>query len=157
MSSVLFQRLREEHGVAYDVGIHHPVRAEAAPFVLHASSSAERACLTLRLLYQSWHEILSTALSQDRLILARQKFRGGIAHGQQISSQRAERIASLHSLGLPEDHDQRCLEKIEELQPENLQLVAQRWLSKPRLCICGPKKQLSQLENLWLKLHSYGI
>ena len=47
MSSLLFRRLREDHGVAYDVGVHHPARAMASPFVLHASTAIDKAMTTL--------------------------------------------------------------------------------------------------------------
>ena len=63
MSSLLFQRLREEHGVAYDVGAYLPARAGAAPFLLHASSSAERAELALTLLLDSWQELSERELT----------------------------------------------------------------------------------------------
>ena len=43
MSSRLFVAMREERGLAYDVGVHLPARCAAAPFVLHLSTSAERA------------------------------------------------------------------------------------------------------------------
>ena len=62
MSSLLFRRLREEHGVAYDVGVHHPARAGAAPFVMHASTGVDRAALTLELLMASWSELLEDCI-----------------------------------------------------------------------------------------------
>ena len=76
MSSLLFRRLREEHGVAYDVGVHHPARAGAAPFVMHASTGVDRAALTLELLMASWTELLENCIEAADLHLAAAKFRG---------------------------------------------------------------------------------
>ena len=154
MSSLLFRRLREDHGVAYDVGAHHPARAGAAPFVLHASSSAERAELTLSLLHQSWHELSSQPLSEADLTLARAKFRGQVAHGLQTCSQRAERAAHRRGLGLSDDHDHRSLERMESLQPQELMEAAQRWLQTPHLSLCGPADALKRLEDHWSQLQS---
>ena len=53
MSSLLFQRLREDHGVAYDVAAHFPALAGPAPFVLMASSVEERSELALELLLKA--------------------------------------------------------------------------------------------------------
>ena len=154
MSSLLFRRLREDHGVAYDVGAHHPARAGASPFVLHASSSAERAELSLSLLHQSWQELRSQPLSEDDLTLARAKFRGQIAHGRQTSAQRAERAAHQRSLGLSDDHDHLCLDRIESLQAPQLMEAAQRWLHRPHLSLCGPAGALKGLERRWHQLQS---
>ena len=149
MSSLLFRRLREEHGVAYDVGAHLPTRAGAAPFVVHASSSADRAELALSLLMDSWQELSHTTLTQSELDLARAKFRGQIAHGRQTCSQKAERCAQLLGFGLPEHHDQNCLEALDALTSEQLRQAARRWLQQPHLSLCGPDDSLGRMERWW--------
>ncbi len=149
MSSLLFRRLREEHGVAYDVGVHHPARASAAPFVMHASTGVDRAALTLELLMSSWNELLETFIDAADLHLAAAKFRGHLAHAAQTTGQRAERRAQLRGLGLPDQHDQNCLQNLEQLQACDLQAAAQRHLQKPQLSLCGPSETLSKLERLW--------
>ena len=151
MSSLLFQRLREEHGVAYDVGAYLPARKGAAPFVLHASSSADRAELALRLLLDSWQELSDRELSGDELDLARAKYRGQVAHASQTASQRGERLAQLHGLGLPDDHDRQCLERVETLSATDLRQAARRWLDQPSLSLCGPASTLERLEHIWTR------
>ena len=154
MSSLLFRRLREEHGVAYDVGAYLPARRDAAPFVLHASSSADRAELALTLLLDSWDELSDRDLTSDELELARAKYRGQVAHASQTASQRAERSAQLQGLGLPDDHDQQCLNKLEALTPTDLRQAARRWLNQPELSLCGPGSILKRLESLWQRRQS---
>ena len=149
MSSLLFRRLREEHGVAYDVGVHFPCRAHMAPFIMHASSGAERAELSLRLLMESWRELLSQPLSDADLDLAKCKYLGQMAHGRQTSSQRAERRVQLRGLGLRNDHDARCKEAMAALTSADLMKVAQQHLQSPCLSLCGPAERLTQLERVW--------
>ena len=149
MSSLLFRRLREEHGVAYDVGIHHPVREGAAPFVLHASTSEEKARLTLQLLLDSWRELSQQPLSEEDVALARAKFHGQLAHGAQTTGQRAERRAQLRVLGLPANYDQHSLEEIKNLDGISLQKAAQRHLQTPMLSLCGPEASLKNLAKDW--------
>lgn len=153
MSSLLFRRLREDHGVAYDVGVHHPARAAAAPFVLHASSSVERAQLSLRLLHQSWQELAERSLSEEALELARAKFRGQLAHATQTTGQRAERRAQLRALGLDDAHDQTSLEQVKALDAELLRTTAARCLQAPLLSLCGPKESLDTLAADWSRLN----
>ncbi|MCX5941902.1 MAG: pitrilysin family protein, partial [Cyanobacteria bacterium] len=83
MSSRLFVTMREEHGLAYDVGVHHPARLGAAPFVFHLSSSAERAFEATNELLNEWQRLLAQPLTGDELALARAKFRGQEAMGRQ--------------------------------------------------------------------------
>ena len=149
MSSLLFRRLREEHGVAYDVGVHHPARRAAAPFVFHASTSEDRAQLSLSLLLESWWEMSSGTLSAEDMALAKAKFRGHLAHSCQTTGQRAERRAQLRGLGLPDDQDLRNLEAIEAMGSDDLQQAARRHLQSPLLSLCGPEKTLTELGRSW--------
>ena len=149
MSSLLFRRLREEHGVAYDVGVHYPARAEASPFVFHAATSVDKASLTLSLLHESWNELCSTPLSEADLQLARVKVRGQLAHGSQTTGQRAERRAQLRGLGLPDDYDQRSLAVMDALDANAVQDAAKRHLGHPLLSLCGPETSLRALGDQW--------
>ena len=72
-----------------------------------------------------------------------------MAHASQTASQRAERSAQLHGLGLPDDHDQRCLSRLETLTSRQLLVAAGRWLNQPRLSLCGPASTLRRLESVW--------
>lgn len=149
MSSLLFRRLREDHGVAYDVGVHHPARAKASPFVLHASTAVDKASTTLDLLILSWQELMEHTLAATDLNLARAKFRGQLAHASQTTGQRAERRAQLRGLGLADDHDHRCMELLESLDGTALRLAASRHLVHPLLSLCGPRSVIESLENRW--------
>jgi zinc protease len=51
--------------------------------------------------------------------------------------------------GLGEDHVQQCLERAEQLQPQQLLEAAQRWLTQPHLSLCGPAAALSSAERAW--------
>ncbi len=149
MSSILFRELREKHGVAYDVGVHHPTREGAAPFLLHVSTSEEKAMLTLKLLQEIWEQTKQIPLSEKELELTRAKFRGQIAHGSQTISQRAERKAQLLGLHLKPNFDILSLESIESITSQDLQATAQRHLNAPLLSLCGPGATIERLAGIW--------
>ncbi len=149
MSSVLFKCLREDHGVAYDVGVHHPIRHGPAPFVIHASTSEDKALLSLKLLSEIWWNLTSKKINEQNLELARSKFRGQLAHSNQTCAQRAERMAQLKLLGLSNDFDAQTLKAIEQLGTRDLQNAAKKYLQKPFLSLCGPPKTLETLSNYW--------
>ena len=149
MSSILFRELREKHGVAYDVGIHHPIRGGPSPFVIHVSTSEEKAFTTLQILKEIWENLKTKYLSNEELQLSRAKFRGHIAHGSQTVGQRAERRAQLRWLNLGDDYDFQSLRDIEHITSQELQTIAINHLMSPLLSLCGPEKTINKISKSW--------
>lgn len=149
MSSRLFVTMREERGLAYDVGVHLPARCGAAPFVLHLSTSAERAGEACRCLLDEWQRLQQQPLSAQEWSLALAKHRGQDAMARQTCSQIAERQALLRSHGLPADHFERCLERAARLEPADLLAVAQQRLCRPSLSLVGPAEAIAAAEAAW--------
>lgn len=150
MSSRLFVSLREEHGLAYDVGVHAPARLGAAPFVFHLSTSSERAEEACQRLLEEWERLLTVPLSDAEVSLARAKFRGQEAMGRQTCGQMADRQALLLAHGLPSHYAADCLRAIDALDGSTLQRVAREQLSQPKLSLCGPAQALKQASKVWL-------
>jgi zinc protease len=149
MSSRLFVAMREERGLAYDVGVHMPARRGAAPFVWHLSTSADRAAEATRALQQEWERMLTTPLTTDELTLAKAKFRGQDAMGRQTCGQIADRMALVLSHGLPETHVNDALARAEQLTATDLMQAAQRQLPRPHLSLCGPAEAVTAASAMW--------
>ena len=150
MSSRLFVVMREERGLAYDVGVHMPARCGPTPFIWHLSTSAERAAEATNCLLQEWRRLLEEPLSDGELALAKARFRGQDALGRQTCGQVADRQALLLGYGLGEDHVQACLDRAAQLDGQALQSAAQSWLAEPRLSLCGPGPALKAAERSWM-------
>jgi zinc protease len=146
MSSRLFVQLREEHGLAYDVGVHMPARCGATPFVWHLSTSADRAGEACSCVQDEWSRMLQRPLTHEELQMARAKFRGQDALGRQTCSQVADRTSLVLGSGLPGSYVQDCLDQAEQLQPEDLLEAARRWLPNPRISLCGPQQGIDAAE-----------
>jgi predicted Zn-dependent peptidase len=149
MSSRLFVTMREERGLAYDVGVHLPARSGATPFVMHLSTSAERAAEAVTCLLDEWERILQEPLEEAERRLALAKFQGQDAMGRQTCSQIAERMALVLGNGLPADHIQRVLERAPGLGAEDLQAAARRWLGTPSLSLVGPGAATEAATRAW--------
>jgi predicted Zn-dependent peptidase len=149
MSSRLFLVMREERGLAYDVGVHMPARCGPTPFVMHLSTSAARAEEACRCLLEEWQRLAEAAIGEAELELARAKFRGQDAMGRQTCGQVADRQALVLGHGLAEGYVEACLERSEHLTAEDLRAAAQRWLSRPALSLCGPGLALRAAERCW--------
>jgi predicted Zn-dependent peptidase len=151
MSCRLFQALREERGLAYDVGVHLPARCGPSPFVVHLSTSAERAEEATTCLLEEWLAPLERAISTDALELALAKHRGQDAMSRQTCSQLAERLALVLSHGLPANQLELQLERAARLTPEDLLAAAGRWLGRPSLSLVGPAPALQAASAAWLR------
>jgi predicted Zn-dependent peptidase len=149
MSSRLFVTMREERGLAYDVGVHLPARSGATPFVMHLSTTAERAGEATTSLLDEWQRILQQPLETADRLLALAKFQGQDAMGRQTCSQIAERMALVLGHGLPPDHVQRMLERAPSVLAEDLQAAARRWLGTPSLSLVGPGSALEASVQAW--------
>jgi zinc protease len=157
MSSRLFVVMREERGLAYDVGVSHPARCGAAPFVMHLSTSADRAEEATACLLEEWRRLLEEPLDLAELELARAKTIGQDAMGRQTCSQIAERLALVLSHGLPADHVERCLARAAELDGAALQQAARRWLSQASLSLVGPAPALASATTAWEAAGGIGL
>ncbi|MEB3259305.1 MAG: pitrilysin family protein [Cyanobacteriota bacterium] len=149
MSCRLFQTLREARGLAYDVGVHLPARCGPSPFVVHLSTSAERAEEATTCLLEEWQAPLEEAISAEALALALAKYRGQDAMGRQTCSQLAERLALVLSHGLPVDQLELQLERAARVTPEDLHAAAARWLRTPSLSLVGPAAALETAGAAW--------
>lgn len=149
MSSRLFQALREERGLAYDVGAHFPARCGPAPFVVHLSTSADRAAEATFCLLEEWRRLMTTPLSASALQLALAKYRGQDSMGRQTCGQLAERQALLLSHGLPMDRLECQLIEAEQLRGSDLLMAAERWLPLPCLSLVGPASALEAARKAW--------
>jgi len=151
MSSLLFKVLREKYGVVYEAGIYHPIREIQAPFVMHASTTEEKANLTLELLKECWGKVIDTEISAEELDLLKMKFKGQLAHSLQSISQRAEHKAHLLGIGLTKDHDKKMLARLEGISSKEIRDAANIYLKKPSLSVCSNKNVIQQIKRRWKK------
>ena len=149
MSSLLFKVLREKYGVVYEAGVYHPIRENQTPFIMHASTTEEKAILTLQLLKECWEKIINSEISPEELDLVKIKFRGQMAHSLQSISQRAEHKAHLLGIGLTKDHDKEILLRLESITSKEIKDAANKYLKNPLLSVCSNKEVIRKIIKNW--------
>jgi predicted Zn-dependent peptidase len=149
MSSLLFKLLREKYGVVYEAGVYHPIRENQTPFIMHASTTEEKAILTLRLLKECWEKIINSEISPEELDLVKIKFRGQMAHSLQSISQRAEHKAHLLGIGLTKEHDKEILLRLESITSKEIKNAANKYLRNPFLSVCSNKEVIPKIIENW--------
>ena len=151
MSSLLFKVLREKYGVVYEAGIYHPIRENNTPFIMHASTTEEKAILTLQLLKECWQQVIDTEIPAEELDLLKIKYRGQMAHSQQSVSQKAEYKAHLLGMGITSDHDKDILIRLESISSKQIRTAANKYLKNPSLSICSNEKVIKKISKAWNK------
>jgi len=149
MSSILFKVLREKHGVVYEAGVYHPIRENQTPFIMHASTTQEKAILTLKLLKDCWENVINSDIKLEELELLKIKYRGQMAHSLQSISQRAEHKALLLGLGLSIDHDKNLLLRLKNISSKEIRSAANKYLRKPSLSICSNREVIKKITKYW--------
>tara|TARA_Y100001968_G_scaffold65063_1_gene55769 strand:- start:144 stop:1343 length:1200 start_codon:yes stop_codon:yes gene_type:complete len=149
MSSLLFKVLREKYGVVYETGVYHPIRENHTPFIMHASTTEEKAILTLELLKECWDKIIYSEISPKELDLVKIKFRGQMAHSLQSISQRAEHKAHLLGIGLTKDHDKEILLRVRSITSQEIKNAANKYLRNPMLSVCSNNEVIRKLVKNW--------
>ena len=149
MSSLLFKILREKYGVVYEAGVYHPIRENQTPFLIHASTTEEKAILTLQLIKECWEKIINSEISPEELDLVKIKFRGQMAHSLQSISQRAEHKAHLLGIGLTNNHDKEVLLRLESITSKEIKEAANKYLKNPSLSVCSNKEVIRKMIKNW--------
>ena len=149
MSSILFKMFREKNGLTYDIGIIHPVRKEYAPFLIYLAVSNERAILAFKILKNIWHEFLTKLIPNEELDLAKTKLKNSLLHSNQHLEDILLRKVQLISYQMDHDFDMISFEKIQQISPELINKVANKYLKNPFLSILGDSKVCKDIREFW--------
>ena len=139
MSSRLFQRVREERGLAYSVYSFSSGYADAGQFGVYAGCQPGKADEVLSIMREELDSVAAGTLSLDEIERGKGQMRGGIVLGLEDAGSRMTRIGKSEIaygdiLGLDE-----ILAVIDGVTPDDVAEAAALVLSRPRcLTIVGP-------------------
>jgi len=150
MSSVLFKIFREKNGITYDVGVFNPVRKENAPFLVYLSVSNKNATLAFKLLSELWKELLFSLIPDEEIRLAKEKLKSSILLSNQTLEEILQRKIQLISYGISPYSSKDYFSKIEEISPEFIKEIFNKYFAKPFLSITGDKKICLEIKEKWM-------
>jgi predicted Zn-dependent peptidase len=139
MSSRLFQRIREQRGLAYSVYSFSSGYSDAGHFGVYAGCQPGKAEEVLGLMIGELDAAAAGALSAEEIDRGKGQMRGGIVLGLEDSGSRMTRIGKSELsygeiLGLDE-----LLELVDAVTPADVAEVAAELLNRPRsLAVVGP-------------------
>jgi predicted Zn-dependent peptidase len=140
MSSRLFQAVREEQGLAYDIGSYFNSYAETGSFVVSAGVDPSQVEPAIQAIMRELTRICKTPVPVDELDRVKTYVKGGIVLGLEGTHQVASWLGSHESLRGKIFDINEIIAKVEAVTPSDIQRVAQicfapQWC---RLALIGP-------------------
>ncbi|MBE5801305.1 MAG: insulinase family protein [Clostridiales bacterium] len=142
MSSRLFQRIREELGMAYSVYTYTGSYQGVGVFNIYAGTTPENGETVLREIQEQLRIFLKESISEKEFLSAKAQLRGGYVLGLESSSGRMQSIGRGMLLNGRMRTPEETLAKIDAVTPEKVMEVARRVLSNaPCAAFVGSKAE----------------
>ena len=151
MSSVLFKLFREKNGLTYDIGVFNPSRKLNSPFLIYLSVSNKNALITFKILTKLWKKLLSSLIPEKEINLAKVKLKSSFLISNQTLDEILQRRIQLIGYDLNPDFDIDSLNKIEDIDSEEILKINNKYLSNPFLSIYGDEKICNDIHKFWIK------
>jgi zinc protease len=139
MSSRLFVELREKRGLAYEVSAFYPTKLDTSHFAVYMGTAVSNTRVAVSGLRAEVERLCMKPLSAIELQSAKDRLLGQYALGKQTNGQLAQTYGWYELMGLELDFDRQFSEAIQKLSPEQLQIVAEKYLSEPYISIVSPE------------------
>lgn len=138
MSSRLFQRIREELGMAYSVYTFPTSYPGCGTFTVYAGTSPDNAATVIREIQRELEKVLESKLTEKEFQSAKAQLRGGFLLGLESSSGRMQSIGRSTLLLDRLTPTEETLAKIEAVTPQDVWKVAQAALADiPSAAVVG--------------------
>ena len=134
-SSRLWQRVREERGLAYSVGAGGSTFSDVGVFTIYAGTSPEHLDEVLDLSLEEVRRVVTESVSEDELKLAKDQAISSILLGLESSSGRASSLARQEIIHGRRISPEEIIQNIEKVNVEDLQRVARKFFTNDSLAL----------------------
>jgi len=134
-SSRLWQKIREERGLAYSVGAGGNAFSDIGVFTIYAGTSPSQLDEVLDLSMNELRQVVRESVSKEELRIARDQAVSSILLGLESSSARAGTLARQEIIHGRRISPEEVIEKIRSVTPEQLKAVAQRYFKSETLAL----------------------
>jgi predicted Zn-dependent peptidase len=134
-SSRLWQKIREERGLAYSVGAGGSTFSDVGVFTIYAGTSPQQAHEVVTLSLEELRRVVYEPVSDDELRLAKDQAISSVLLGLESSSGRASALARqqiIHGRRISPDE---VIKRIEAVESTDLQRIAQAFFKTESLAL----------------------
>lgn len=134
-SSRLWQRIREERGLAYSVGAGGSTFSDVGVFTIYAGASPEHLNEVLDLALEEVRRVITQSVASEELKLAKDQAISSILLGLESSSGRVSALARQEIIHGRRISPEEVIQKIEAVNVEDLQQVARKFFTNESLAL----------------------
>ncbi len=135
MSSRLFQRVREELGLAYSVYTYQSLHADAGMHGVYVATAPESAGAALDAIRAELRDVVDHGLRDDEVAMGRQQLKGQVTLSLESVSSRMYRAASVELYGEPYRTLDEVLALIDGITPDDVRNVARDLFEPDRMTV----------------------
>jgi predicted Zn-dependent peptidase len=141
MSSRLFQRVREELGLAYSVYTYQSFHADSGMHGVYVATAPESASAALDAIREELRSVAAHGLPEDEIAMGRQQLKGQVTLSLESVSSRMYRAASVDLYGEPYRTLDQLLALIDDITVDDVSRVARVYFSPERMTVVslGPQ------------------
>ncbi len=134
-SSRLWQKIREERGLAYSVGAGGSAFSDVGVFTIYAGTSPKQLNEVLDLSLNELRQVVTETVTDEELRIAKDQAVSSILLGLESSSARAGTLARQEIIHGRRISPEEVIEKIRAVTPEELKEVARRYFKSETLSL----------------------
>ena len=135
MSSRLFQKVREEHGMAYSIYSDMTPYRDTGALCVYAGTSTEKALEVVRLVMAEFRQLKEIALTDEELKRAKDQLKGNLLMGLESSYARMANLARQEMYFQQFFTVDQLIEWIDAVSAEQVQAMAQRLFAPERIAV----------------------
>lgn len=148
LSSRLFIELRDKKGLAYHVRSTLEMLRFTSNFTVYIGTEPKNIETAIKGFDEEIEKLINTPVTDDELASAKKNILGKRAVFHETNSQQCHYLGVYHALGAGADYDDRVPELIKNVTKEDVQRVAQKYLSKNHITsILAPSGFLTAIER----------
>ncbi|OXM84720.1 M16 family metallopeptidase [Paenibacillus rigui] len=143
MSSRLFQEIREKRGMAYSVYSYHTSYQDGGMFTIYTGTAPKQTADVLKVTMELLSEVKDKGLTPSELKKGKEQMKGSLILSLESTSSRMNRLGKNElMLGKHYSMDE-IIQRIESVEMEHVQKLAQQMLSTPfALSMVGQKQNV---------------
>lgn len=151
MSSRLFQKIREEHGMAYSVYSYPTSYADTGYFTLYAGTGEKQAARVMELMLKEMEDIRRNGITRAEFDRSKQQLKGSYILGLESTSARSSSIGKGELLLGRVDTDEELIRRIEAVTMDDVMRIIPQVtdISRMACSAVGRGKNMNGLQRIF--------
>jgi predicted Zn-dependent peptidase len=136
--SRLFEKLREERGLAYAVGSFYPTRMETSYLAAYIGTAPPNEEAVRERILEEFNDLKSAPVPEEELTRSKNRILGEFELDHESNERQATYLAWYEAIGMGYGYDEEYPVEVERVTPDDVQRVARKYFVQPVTARVGP-------------------